>query len=771
MKLQNDRTITISTGESRKDLFWKEEQISVGDLWERLRMPHRGDETLSEYMALKKSKQDDLKDVGGFVGGALKGGRRKQGMVLGRDLITLDLDSIPPDSTEVVLFALKMTNVSWCVYSTRKHRPEAPRLRILFPLSRTVSADEYEPIARWMADEIKIEWADPTTFEANRLMFWPSCCADGEYVFRYEDAPLLNPDEVLGRYTDWKDFQNWPKTPLEKDQKKRSGKQADPTEKGGIIGAFCRRYDIHAAISEFLADRYAQCGDPDRYTYLGGSTNGGAVVYDGGLYLYSHHATDPCGGIEVNSFDLVRIHKFGDQDRDALPGTPTHKLPSYKLMCEFAEAIPEVGAIVAEERRQQAMREFEGIAENPPDHAAIEEFVAFEGQQISCEIVQAAMKACGYSIRRDVITGETVVTGLSDQFSEGNALNTLPVLIKDVLKKHKIKGVTDQGVSGYLGVIADKSRFNPVEEMFRSIQWDGADRLCEAYKMVGTESAFEQTMIRKWLIQCVAMAMNSEKRPINADGVLTLQGEEGSGKTEFFRRIAVRPEWFAEGVSLDMQNKDSILRSINVWICELGELDSTSRRNQSALKSHLTAVSDRIREPYARAATRRPRRTSYAATVNPEDFLTGSTGNRRFWVIHVENMDLKKILEITPEWAQQLWAQVFRIWERDPSGFRLTSEERHRIMDSNRKYQSFLPGEEELIGMLDFDLPVEQWQYYATAQIAAILTLQVRQTITGQAAGRIMSRIMQDYPQIEKRTGAHRISEYRLPLHYKSTIQ
>ena len=126
------------------------------------------------------------------------------------------------------------------------------------------------------------------------------------------------------------------------------------------------------------------------------------------------------------------------------------------------------------------------------------------------------------------------------------------------------------------------------------------------------------------------------------------------------------------------QNKDSILRSINVWICELGELDSTSRRNQSALKSHLTAVSDRIREPYARAATRRPRRTSYAATVNPEDFLTGSTGNRRFWVIHVENMNLEKILEITPAWAEQLWAQVFQIWKEEPSGFRLTSEERHR---------------------------------------------------------------------------------------------
>lgn len=197
MNLQYDRTLIISTGESRKTSIWTEQKITVADLWERLKTPRRGSETMAEYLSMPKAQQDNLKDVGGFVGGSLEGGRRNKNSVTGRDVITLDFDSIPEKATEAVLLTLRMMGVSWCVYSTRKHRPGAPRLRILFPLSRTVSAGEYGPIARWAAAQIGVEMADPSTFEAERLMYWPSCCADGEYIFRYEDAPLLNPDEAL----------------------------------------------------------------------------------------------------------------------------------------------------------------------------------------------------------------------------------------------------------------------------------------------------------------------------------------------------------------------------------------------------------------------------------------------------------------------------------------------------------------------------------------------------------------------------------------------
>lgn len=146
---------------------------------------------------LKKAQQDDLKDIGGFVGGTLNGPRRKANNVAGRDIITLDLDNIPAGHKDNVLRIVEGLGCGYCVYSTRKHQPAAPRLRVLFPLDRTVTADEYEPIARKAAEYIGLEHADPTTFEPSRLMYWPSCCRDSEYVYVVGDKPFYLPMACL----------------------------------------------------------------------------------------------------------------------------------------------------------------------------------------------------------------------------------------------------------------------------------------------------------------------------------------------------------------------------------------------------------------------------------------------------------------------------------------------------------------------------------------------------------------------------------------------
>ena len=200
--MTNNRQITISTGRSRRDTCWRAQTLALSELWERLRMPVRGTETMQQYLALTKGQQDDLKDVGGYVAGALNGVRRKAGTVVGRDVLTLDLDNIPAGATDSVCARVETLGCGYCIYSTRKHRPDAPRLRVLLPLDRTATADEYEPCARRMAEMIGIELADPSTFEASRLMYWPSVCSDGQYVFYAADKPLLSVDGLLATYED-----------------------------------------------------------------------------------------------------------------------------------------------------------------------------------------------------------------------------------------------------------------------------------------------------------------------------------------------------------------------------------------------------------------------------------------------------------------------------------------------------------------------------------------------------------------------------------------
>ncbi len=354
--LQYDRPITISHGNNRKTINWQPQRLMLSELWEKLRIPTRGTETLAEYMAKKKTQQDELKDVGGFVGGSLNSPCRKANNVTGRDVITLDFDNIPAGGTNDVLRRVEGLGAGYCIYSTRKHREDAPRLRILIPFDRTVTAEEYEPCARKMAEYIGLEMADPTTFQVARLMYWPSCCSDSQYTYHYADKPFVSADGLLAQYADWRDVSLWPALPGAQTFTKLAVKQGDPDSKTGIVGAFCRTYDVYRAIEELILGVYEPVDNaPDRFTFNGGSTTGGAVVYEGGKFLYSHHATDPCGGRLVNSFDLVRIHKFGHLDDEAQPNTPTNRLPSYIAVRETAMKDPGVLSLMAQEEFADAL--------------------------------------------------------------------------------------------------------------------------------------------------------------------------------------------------------------------------------------------------------------------------------------------------------------------------------------------------------------------------------------------------------------------------------
>lgn len=155
--LMNDRLIKISSAGSRKSTHWPTQTLYWSEMVDRLRTPVRGTETLAEYMSLPKSKQDELKDVGGFVAGTLHGNRRKPSNVIGRDVITLDLDNIQHAKTQDTLCRVSSLGCAYVVYSTRKHEEVKPRLRVLVPLSRTSTADEYEPLARKLGSIIGIE--------------------------------------------------------------------------------------------------------------------------------------------------------------------------------------------------------------------------------------------------------------------------------------------------------------------------------------------------------------------------------------------------------------------------------------------------------------------------------------------------------------------------------------------------------------------------------------------------------------------------------------
>ena len=218
--MDNNKKLHISSGGSRRATLWQRQELMWSEFVDKLKNPDRSPETIQEYLAYPKSKQDEIKDVGGFVGGVFTGDRRKAQRVEGRDLITLDMDNIPSGQTDDILKRVHGLGCASVVYSKRKHTQYAPRLRVIIPSSRTLTADEYEPVARKLAQLIGIEFCDPTTFEASRLMYWPSVSVDSTYVCEMYDNPFCNADGILNAYGDWHDIAQWPRS-----EERRVGKE------------------------------------------------------------------------------------------------------------------------------------------------------------------------------------------------------------------------------------------------------------------------------------------------------------------------------------------------------------------------------------------------------------------------------------------------------------------------------------------------------------------------------------------------------------------
>jgi len=675
--LQYDRQFTISIGSSRKATHWPAQTIWWSELVERLRTAVRGTETLDEYLKLPKSRQDDLKDVGGFVAGSLAGSRRKAAAIVGRDIVTLDLDAIPAGGTADALRRLDGLGCAYAAYSTRKHHEAAPRLRVLIPLDRTVTADEYEPIARKLASIIGIEWCDPSTFEAHRLMYWPSCCADSQYIYDYRDRPFVSADGILAMYADWRNVQEWPQVPgAQQTHVRLAAKQGDPTTKQGVVGAFCRLYDIHAAIEKFLPGVYEPADDsvpPGRYTYTGGSTTGGAVVYDDGKFLYSHHATDPCSGRLVNAFDLVRIHKFGDQDDDAAPGTPTNRLPSYVAMAAFAMEQEPVAALLKQERYEKAVTEFSAATPTVVDSdTSWMTKLQINSNGMYLKTIQNVSILLEYDpnlrgrIYRDTFTER--VMGLAPlpwpprhaqdrpfQWSDSDDAG-----LRDYVER--VLGFRSEAIirDAFL-LSAERNAFNPVARYLESLEWDGVPRLDTLYiDYFGAEDCeFIRTIARKAFVAAVARAMTEY---VKFDYMTVISSKkQGIGKSTFLRRMG--RDWFTDSLKT-FEGKEAEELIQGKWIVEIAELQAFNRADINRIKQFLSKVDDQYREAYGRNVKRQIRRCVFFGTTNDHEYLHDPTGNRRFWPVEArpERATKNVFRDLTDEEVDQIWAEAVMRW-------------------------------------------------------------------------------------------------------------
>ena len=479
---------------------------------------------------------------------------------------------------------------------------------------------------------------------------------------------------MLATYADWHDMTQWPALPGQAQFTKLAVKQGDPEAKNGVVGSFCRTYDIYRAMDELIPGIYEAVDTmPGRYTYIDGSTTGGAVIYEDGKFLYSHHATDPCSGRLVNAFDLVRLHKFADNDDEAQQGTPTVRLPSYTAMCEYAMSLPDVSSLVAQERYESAAKDFEGITRETTDD--VSNWAALLEVNNQTGAVKSTINNVLIILEHDpLLKGKFA---LNEFASRGEVLGSLPWDSRTKRRLwddndnqglywylEKVYKITGNGkIDGALSLHSNKFAFNEIQDYLRGLngKWDGIPRLDTLFidYLGAKDTAYNRAVTRKAFTAAVARAMTPGCK---YDNMVILAGPQGIGKSTLLDKMS--RGWFNDSIRT-FEGKEASELLQGVWIVEISELDAFRKTDVSRIKQFLSLRADRFRAAYGRNVKEIPRSCIFFGTTNTPEFLQDTTGNRRFWPVDTgEAMHTKNVWrDLTDAVIDQLWAEAFVRWQ------------------------------------------------------------------------------------------------------------
>ena len=718
----------------------------------------RTKEKYNEYVNADKNTKLQLKDVGGYIGGETQGNKRTNGIRIRRQLLTLDIDTKLPN----ILEYLQRNVPYYCiVHSTHSHSPQENRLRLIFPLSREVNEDEYEALGRRIAysvENAKHETLqglfDETTFQANRLMFFPSAPIDGEYICELmnldmssEEQMIIDVDKVLDSYLDKNDIYEWFKP--EKKDDTQIGKSAlegkNPLKAKGLVGAFNRTYTVSQAIEKFLPHIYKKERN-GRYTFIGGESFGGGITLANDTIFYSHHGTDPANLYYRNAFDLVRIHKFGSFDTAFTPEKELEKdilekTESFSKMIEFCRGIPEViehsESNIALNQRLEKQESY--VNEHFTDENKTKPQETTEANSKSWLVQLDGIKSS--SSKLDVIFKNDDIIGnlfYFDTFRANICFQHKPFWHRDFVdgqaiqdkdmahirvhldKVYNIRG--EKVIDDAVVVEADKIQKNKVLDFFETLKWDGTPRLEnffeEFFKVA--PNPFTKAALKHWLVGAVSRIYRAGA-PM--DLLLIIKGKQGIGKSLFFKKLATidfgKPsDHLYSDTKIDFDKaKDSYEQLEGIWIYEWKELAGMNMSEQESIKAFVDKTEDKFRRSYGRRNVEIKRRVAFGGSTNDTTPLRDRTGNRRFLVLESQLKQnqclIKDATKFTQEYRDQMIAEAIQLYK---SGFDIFqwSEEEMRWWD--RSNESNL-AENDLLGSIQSYLQMKRPQTWYSMSV------------------------------------------------------
>lgn len=650
------RTYTICIGNSRESKFWPSSEVTLDELYKRLQHPLRTSETTAQYKKMSKADRDSAKDKGGFMAGKLKGTRRKKEDVLSRSMITLDGDRLRSD---FITWYKENHIYTSILYTTHSHTPEAPRGRILIPTTRDMTPEEANAISRYFASWIGISQIDPCSFKINQMMYWPTCPSDGEYICELYDGELLDPDVFLSACPNWEDVTTLPRTPGE-DQAIADGlvRQEDPLLKDGIVGDWCRAHSISDVMEHFLTDIYAPTAPENRYDFIAGEGTAGVVVYED-KFAYSHHATDPAGGRLLNAFDLVRLHRFKNDNPKK----------SFLAMAEFAAKDEAVRAASLKRKQEEAETDFTTSGEDDGSWKKQLKYMSRSTVLQNCvwnEMLILNHDPDFQNFAFNEMANRIQVTGPLpwDRPSDNKFWRDADTAQLKALIDIRYVPFSSRNHDVSFTKVADDRRFHPVRDYLDTLpKWDNTPRLDTLFirYLQADDTDYVRAVTRKTLAAAVARIYHPGTK---FDTVLVLDGIQGIGKSTMWKSLA-GDDYFSDALSLtDMDDKSGAEKLQGFWIIEIGELAGMKKADIEKVKSFLSTSDDKYRPSYGKVVESHPRQCIVVATVNGEQgYLRDITGNRRFWIVKCRKTCSQVNWKITSEERDQIWAEAKHYYE------------------------------------------------------------------------------------------------------------
>ena len=731
--VSNGYTCIIAVGRSRRDTEWHNKCVTWGQL-KRLLQHRRTPCTLREYQQLSKEEQGRIKDVGGFVGGELKAdGRRTADNIKTRTLLTIDVDHATALPTKIA------PHYALIVYSTHSHTLEAPRYRVVAPLSRPCNGIEYQAVAHRMAEGLGVDIVDMTSCEPSRLMYWAAAPKDADTFYYQQDGKPVDVDAILATYRDYTNTAEWAGAPRvgrpHTTQRGAAAHMGDPRAKDNIVGSWCRTYDCIDVLEQMIPNLYKPAGF-NRYTHIGSSSWGGMCIYDNGTFCYSYHNTDPIGGQLLNAWDLYRLTHFSHLDDAAAATTRVDRLPSYKAMEQYALEIPEVKKDFLAHRTKLKNTEWDDVgfslSETPTPSTDdtddwLNELATDAKGNIANTLTNYALilkhdpNAIKGRVVYDEFRGEKRVIGdLPWERADGSSWTDTDTACLALYIDRTYKLRSKDYLTMMLDAVTQSKQFrsNVVQDFIEQAEWDGVPRVDNLFiKYLGAcNSDYNRMITRKSLVACVARAYTPG---IKYDQITVLVGAQGIGKSSILRKLAGGGDLFMDSFTMDARNNKMQESVRGAWIVEIPELEGFYKQDMSVIKSFVSKQNDIYRPAYGREQIKVPRTCVFFATTNDGDFLRDSSGNRRFWILQCGKPQAS-LSQLTPREVAQVWAEAKAIWDSGDEQLYLTTEESVELAKLQRDYDMDNDLLGELQAFLEILLPAD-WENYSKLERRAYI--------------------------------------------------